>query len=264
MISSVQRHFEAHIDRQMTQLMQSRPPERGDVTLNREEFIASFAPESKLRISFMAAFMEVMQKSEGTLDTIEGMSRLYEQMRQEIMEEFKEDQDKKYMLMGELNFTFENALRRAASPPLLPMKDLGLSLHVRQYGEREIQESPTLTQAGAKQEAMDQIIRSLRESMTEQINNFFLKFINELQNNDFEDAFASALWDLLDAESSSLENISFSDAARIRDNMLFQWSIVDENPERYINPLWNTFQTIIDDEEISQQVREEIAYLLDL
>lgn len=69
------------------------------------EFIHWLHPDSTQRVGFMKEFFRAEAG-------IESFSRLYAELREELLDRYSEDEDELYRQMGELNRVFENMLLR--------------------------------------------------------------------------------------------------------------------------------------------------------
>ena len=180
-------------------------------------------------------------------------------MREELLERYKDDEDTLYKRLGELNQSFENALRSTTLIPLpqmptVPILSSNSPASIRNSVERTLREH----------EAMTDIVRMVQDNMLRHMDTFFEDFIRSIQTQDFQTAFDSSMERLLNGESRSLENISYSDAVRMK-NTISQWhTITDEhgNEEGRLVRNETSFRAIIRDDSISEVIRREIANLL--
>ncbi|MCL1884252.1 MAG: hypothetical protein FWF81_10960 [Defluviitaleaceae bacterium] len=117
------------------------------------EFIHMLSPESTQRFGFMLDFFRV------GFD-IENLARRYTELREELMEKYKDNEDHFYIRMGELNHAFEIALQNTL---LLPL-----------------------------QQTLTDISDESQEYNSQIISTFFEAFIKSIQNTDFETAFAKS------------------------------------------------------------------------
>ena len=232
---------------------------RETLNIDINNLIDQFSPIPSIQLNFMRDFMKEMQAASGTKESIENMSRRYAELRKEIIEQYSEDQDTMYERLGDLNSVFALALRRAVVPTLRHLP--GPVIIEKRLGENK----PAMQPIPPEQEAKENIVTKLHDNLLRHMDTFFMNFIYEIQNNDFQSAFENSLADLLSAESQSLEDISFRDAVRIRD-ILFEWHIhytqIEEDAAWRYNSLNAAFRALDQDESISLVIREAIAGFL--
>jgi len=218
------------------------------------------SPESNIQLGFFGEFFRVgFSSSDGHSTAVENLSRRFAEMREELLEQYGDDQDTLYKRLGELNQAFESALRSTTLIPLpqtptVPLTTSDTPAFIRDDVERTLREH----------EAMTNIVRMLQENMLRHMDIFFEDFISNIKNQDFQTAFDSSMERLLNGESRSLENISYSDAVRMK-NTISQWhTITDEhgNEEGRLVRHETSFRAIIRDDSISEVIRREIANLL--
>jgi len=216
--------------------------------------------ESTIQLGFFGEFFRVgFSSPDGHMSAVENLSRRFAELREELLEQYKDYEDMRYKRLGELNQAFENALRSTTLVPLPQMPNVPLvssneSASVRSSAER----------AWREHEAMSKITRYIQDSLIRHMDTFFEAFILSIQSNDFQTAFDSSMAELLDGESRSLESLSYRDAVRMRD-ALSQWhEVTDEhgNQVGVLNRHDASFRAILRDENISLTVRREIAGLL--
>jgi len=215
---------------------------------NSEEMPHILSQESNIQLGFFGEFFRVgFSSPDGHSTAVENLSRRFAEMREELLERYNDDQDTLYKRLGELNQSFESALRSTTLIPLpqtptVPLLASDAPASVREDVERTLREH----------EAMTNIVRMLQDNMLRHMDIFFEDFISNIKNQSFQTAFDNSMERLLNGESRSLENISYNDLVRM-ENIISQGHLLRHD---------TSFRMIIRDENISEVLRREIADLL--
>lgn len=216
--------------------------------------------ESTIQLGFFGEFMRVgFSSSNGHSEAMENLSRRFAEMREELLERYENDQDTLYKRLGELNQSFENALRSTTLIPLLqtptiPLFTSDCPAFIRNDAERTLREH----------DAMKNIVRMLQDNLIRHMDSFFENFISNIKSQDFQTAFDSSMERLLNGESQSLRNISYRDVVTMK-NTISQWYTITNEHNTEEGRLVRhdvSFRAIIRDDNISEVIRREIANLL--
>ncbi|MCL2187274.1 MAG: hypothetical protein FWC16_04050 [Defluviitaleaceae bacterium] len=127
------------------------------------EFIHLLHPQSTQKLGFMVEFFRTgFNHPNGFEATIESLSQRYAELREDLLMQHGENEDELYKQLGMLNHAFENALQ---STLLFP------------------QHTPPADEVEGKNVAY-------------QLQTFFELFIDRIQREDFDAAFAGSLKDM--------------------------------------------------------------------
>jgi len=214
--------------------------------------------ESAIQLGFFGEFMRVgFTSPNGHIEAVENLSRRFAEMRDELLEKYKDDQDTLYKRLGELNQAFESALQSTALVPIPPMPPSPAAIS----GSPE---AIAAENAHREFEALTNLVRKLQDSMTKHMDTFFESFINNIKNQDFQTAFDGSMGQLLSGESQSLTDMSFGDAVRIKDRISTWYTQNAGGDNETVQMVRHnvSFMSIVGDESISEVVRREIAALL--
>jgi len=146
---------------------------------------------------------------------IENISRMYMKIRDELLENHGDNPDELYRQLGELNTAFEGALRSIAGLSVGVPKQRILPLTVtyteadKAAFERKYREAEQFNQA------IRNVFQNFSNNMLRHMDAFFISFIEYAKDNDFDTAFGNSMAHLNAAETTSLEEISFTDMLKI-------------------------------------------------
>jgi hypothetical protein len=207
----------------------------------------------------MGEFFRVgFNSPDGFESTVENLARKYAHMREELIALYGDNQDELYKKLGELNQTFESALHSTVLLPLqaIPTGITGSDMpqSVRNAMEREQQEH----------KAINDFMPLLKQNMIRHLDSFFEIFIESIQNNDFDSAFAGSIEKVSNGESRSLSDVSFSDTVAIRDTLMQGRYEKDENDNDVFifNKPINSIRSITAGTRISEVIRRELTELI--
>ncbi|MCL2215557.1 MAG: hypothetical protein FWB91_00925 [Defluviitaleaceae bacterium] len=203
------------------------------------------SPESTIELGFFGEFFRVgFSSPDGHMAAVENLARRFAEMREELLERYSDDQDTLYKRMGKLNQAFEAALRSTTLVPIPKM--------------------PNAERSWNEYETMRKIAQYIQESLIRHMDAFFEDFLLSIQSQGFQEAFDGSMARLKSDETSSLERLSYSDAARMLDTLSTWHETTDEDGNQIgiMRRHEESFRAIVQDESISRAVRDEIAELL--
>ena len=226
------------------------------------DFIHMLHPESTQRLGFMADFFRVGFNSPDGLEVaIENLSKRYAELREELLEQYGDNEDELYKRFGELNHAFENALQSTALLPLQsPPSDSIISSNMPQIV------SSSIEREWKEHGNINVFMQTMKQNISKHLDTFFEIFIKNIQNTEFDTAFANSMEKLNAGESRSLSDMSFRDTVLIRD-ILHQGQFKEEehNGEVFdvfnFNRPINALQQVVANTSISSKIRQELASL---
>jgi dGTP triphosphohydrolase len=218
--------------------------------------------ESQVRLSYAGEFLRVgVWSSGGDEALIKDTAQKYAEMKNEIREKYKDDEDEMYKQMGELNQAFEMALSRNALVPVHQDRintKLYASTTPEELRRNEEEIERIAKENDAYNKTMRGILSNLHNNMKRNIDEFFESFIEKTNTQDFETAYTESMALLKERETKSYEDIAYDDLLKIRDELFA--TDTDGKPM----PLDSVLRSIIDNEDISALVREGLARELGL
>jgi len=197
---------------------------------------------------------------------LETLSRRYAELREELLERYKDDEDELYKQLGELNQAFENALSSkfgmmsvlplSYAPNMIVTSDMPQSVHTE--FNRQMREW----------ENMNSLAQTFQQNMMRHFNTFFETFIKGIQSEDFDIAFSNSISALDKVETRSLSNMSFRDSLQIWDTLQRGRIQQTEDENGAVNEVFirnnfaHSLRVIAGNGNIGQSAREEIADLM--
>ena len=246
-------------------------------TALRDAGVGDITEQAKITGSFFREFSSVPISSAGNAPTHEerltALSQRYVEMRDELGEMFKDNEDEYYSQMEKLNLAFKGALESTTLTPIYSFKTMDGKL----YGFTEDQEAERIRfeEESAKTYAeyegynknVQDVMKNFRDNLLRHVNIFYKSFINSIQTNDYDIAFQGSMSLLESGETISYNEISYTDMVHIMDVLNNIPMEFDENGTptkmRY-NSADQSFRELIKDEIIPYSVRKVIANIFNL
>ncbi|HHY75055.1 MAG TPA: hypothetical protein GX497_17915 [Bacillus bacterium] len=227
---------------------------------------------AKITGSFFREFSNVSTPSAGPIPTHEervtAVSKRYAEMRDELAEMFKDNEDEYYSQMEKLNLAFKGALDNTCLTPIYSFKTVDGKLHAftqEQEAERiKFEEEAAKTYAEYEQynKNVQDVMKNFRENLLRHVNTFYEGFIKSIQTNDFNTAFQESMSILKNSETTSYNEISYPDMVHIMDVISNVPTEFDEQgipiKMRY-SAADESFKALIEDERVPYSVRKAIA-----
>lgn len=214
---------------------------------------------AKITASFFREFSNVTTSSSNPTheEKVEALSKRYVEMRDELGEMFKDNEDEYNNQIEKLNLAFKGALDSTtmmmypSNPGKLQVFEVDQEAERTRYQEK----------VARRTNALD-VMKNFRDNLSRHVNIFYESFINYMQTNDYDTAFQESMSLLKGEETSSYDEISYTDMVHIMDVMNNKAIEFDKNgiptKMRY-NSTEDAFIELINDERISYSVRKSIA-----
>lgn len=223
--------------------------------------------QAKITGNFFAEFSNVSTPSAGAVPTheekVEALSKRYVEMRDELGEMFKDNEDEYNSQMEKLNLAFKGALESTTMMMMYPYNPG--KLHV--FREDQEAERIRFEEKVAKRSAELDVMKNFRDNLSRHVNTFYESFINSIQTNDYDIAFQESMSLLKNEETSSYNEISYTDMIHIMDVIDNKPIEFDENgiptKMRY-NSADQSFRELIKDESVPYSVRKAITDIFNL
>ena len=216
--------------------------------------------ESIIKERFFNGLQNLEWHSPGAFKAaIEERARIYDEMRDDFLENYRDDPKTLERRMRLLNHLFTGSF---LSISFLPQPYEPLVFRTSKGTSRDIAAEEHVLR---KNDNMLNTINLIQENIMRHTKNFARNFLENIQKSDFQTAFNASMGILLnDNESQSSENMSFSDILRIGD-ALTQWHDEHDDRGNFLGRMRrheSAFQNIIGNENISQTTREIIVNML--
>lgn len=223
--------------------------------------------QAKITGNFFAEFSNVSTPSAGAVPTheekVEALSKRYVEMRDELGEMFKDNEDEYNSQMEKLNLAFKGALESTTMMMMYPYNPG--KLHV--FREDQEAERIRFEEKVAKRSAELDVMKNFINNLSRHVNTFYESFINSIQTNDYDIAFQESMSLLKNEETSSYNEISYTDMIHIMDVIDNKPIEFDENgiptKMRY-NSADQSFRELIKDESVPYSVRKAITDIFNL
>jgi hypothetical protein len=221
--------------------------------------------ESTARLSYMGEFLRSANNSDaGNEQNMKDTAAKYNQLREEILAKYADDENERLNHLGQLNQAFEMALKNANKLPVFQPKALKLEVQLH-YDKDEANKAAKENERKAKEaeeynKAMKDIYDSFNRGMNRHIDRFYESFIKNIESGDFETAYSESLSLLTDSQSNSAGDISYNDMLLIRGTMMDQ--VIDEegkNAEQKYSDFGEVLNAIAGNDEISEIIRQAIT-----
>ena len=216
--------------------------------------------ESIIKERFFNGLQNLEWHSPGAFEAaIEERARIYVEMRDDFLENYRDDPTTLERRMRLLNHLFTGSFLSISflPPPYEPLIFRATNGTSRDIAAEE--------HALRKNNNMLNTINLIQENIMRHTKKFAKNFLKNIQNSDFQTAFNTSMGILSnDNESQFSENMSFSDILRIG-NTLTQWHEVHDEQGNLLGQMRRhegAFQMIVRDENISQTTREIIMNML--
>ena len=277
---SVQSNFLANVNRMFDNLSLNK---NGIDESQREKFInratalrdagvGDITEQAKITGSFFREFSSVSISSAGNAPTHEeklvALSQRYAEMRDELAEMFKDNEDEYYSQIESLNLAFKGALESTTLTPIYSFKTMDGKLHAfteDQEAERirfEEESAKTYAEYERYNKNVQDVMKNFQDNLSRHVNTFYKSFINSIQTNDYDIAFQESMSLLKSEETTSYNEISYTDMVHIMDVLNNIPIEFDENGTptkmRY-NSADQSFRELIKDESVPYSVRKAIA-----
>jgi hypothetical protein len=260
-LANVNRMFDNHPlkDENMREKFISRATAMKDMGIDITEM-------SKITGSFMLQFDKVTLPGPDFSHEarLEALSRRYAEMRDELNEMFKDDETEFYRQMERMNAAFEQALINTCLMPVYPITpDNQMRVFTQGQEAERIRFEEEIEKSNRRGENARILMNTLHENLLRHTNTFFESFINSIRTSDFETAFGESMALLKSSETTSLNDISYSDMMLIMDatNKI----TVERDSEGslssrlFYNSAEEAFRALVNDDSISIIVRKAIA-----
>ena len=136
---------------------------------------------------FLKDFCRVgLSSPDGFTVTLENLSRRFAELREELLDQYKDDQGTLYVLLEELNHDFENVLHRATlfSIPQMPPSPIAVAGTAKAAAaESEWEDNETISS----------ILQLLQANVIRYVDLFFDNFICNIQIQDFQAAYDNSM-----------------------------------------------------------------------
>ncbi len=246
-------------------------------TTLRDAGVGDITEQAKITGSFFREFSSISISSAGNAPTHEerlvGLSQRYVEMRDELREIFKDNEDEYYSQIESLNLAFKGALESTTLTPIYSFKTIDGKLHAfteDQEAERiqfEEESARTYAEYERYNKNVQDVMKNFRDNLSRHVNTFYKSFINSIQTNDYDIAFQESMSLLKSEETTSYNEISYTDMVHIMDVLNNIPMEFDENgmptKMRY-NSADQSFIELIKDERVPYSVRKSIADIFNL
>jgi len=268
---NVQSNFLANVNR----LFDNHPLNKNGIDESqREKYVSraitlkeaglNITENAKITASFFREFSNVTTSSSNPTheEKVEALSQRYVEMRDELGEMFKHNEDEYNIQIEKLNLAFKGALQSTTLTPMYAYNPGNLqAFREDQEVERiQFEEESAKTYTEYKN-ALD-IMKNFRDNLSRHVDTFYESFISSIKTNDYDTAFQESISLLKGEETSSYNEISYTDMLYIMDVITNKAIEFNENGTptkmRY-SSADQPFRELINDERISYSVRKSIA-----
>ncbi len=239
--------------------------------------VGDITEQAKITGSFFREFSNVSISSAENAPTHEeklvALSQRYVEMLDELGEMFKDNEDEYYSQIESLNLAFKGALNSTTLTPIYSFKTMDGKLHA--FTEDQEAERIRFEEASAKTYAeyerynknVQDVMKNFRDNLSRHVNTFYKSFINSIQTNDYDIAFQESMSLLKSEETTSYNEISYTDLVHIMDVLNNIPIEFDENGTptkmRY-HSADQSFRELIKNERVPYSVRKSIADIFNL
>lgn len=240
-------------------------------TALRDNGVVDITEQSKITGSFFREFSNVSISSAGEAPTheerLEALSKRYGEMRDELAGMFKDDEDEYYRQMEKLNIAFKGALDSTCLTPIYSFKvNNTVAVFTQDQEAERIQFEKEAAKTNAEYEQYNKNVqdtmKNFRDNLLRHVNTFYESFINSIQTNDYETAFNESMSLLKSSETTSYNEISYSDMVRIMDvinNVGIEFDEHGTPTKMRYDTADQSFRELVKDDSIPYSVRKTIA-----
>ncbi|HZK27701.1 MAG TPA: hypothetical protein VFD00_09225 [Thermoclostridium sp.] len=237
-------------------------------TALRDAGVGDITEQAKITGSFFREFSSVSVSSMRNAPTHEerltALGQRYAEMRNELMEMFKDNEDEYYSQIEKLNLAFKGALDSTCLTPIYSFKTMDGKLYgfTKEQEAERIRFEEEVAKRSAEYENTSDVMKNFRDNLSRHVNTFYENFINSIQTNDYDTAFQESMSLLKSSKTTSYNEISYTDMVRIMDVLNNIPIEFDENGTpakmRYTSAD-QSFRELIKYEGVSYSVRKAIA-----
>ncbi|MCL2198914.1 MAG: hypothetical protein FWB80_08335 [Defluviitaleaceae bacterium] len=119
--------------------------------------------------------------------SVEDISRRFVELREDLLERYEGDQDSLYKRLGELNQSFEVALRNTAFVPIPQIQHSPIMVNASAAAISQMKQSQL------EHETTTEMLRQTQKNLMRRMDRFFEEFILSIQTQDFQTAFDNSM-----------------------------------------------------------------------
>lgn len=201
---------------------------------------------------------------------LENLSRKYVEFCDEAANNFSDESDEYYMQMEALNRAFESALKNTTLMPIFSYKapEAKLVTFTPEQAKEQMQFEAEMARINQEIDEYNKNVQDIRlnfqNNMLRHVNTFYENFIHSIQTNSFETAFKESMELLNNSETTSSDEISYSDMMKIKDMISNNPVEYDEDgfPTKYRHKTAeDSYRALLKDDSIPYYVQKYISEL---
>lgn len=228
--------------------------------------------ESKITGSFFREFSNVSTTNSSPTheERLMSLSERYTEMRNELGETFKDNEDEYYHQMEKLNTAFKGALDSTCLTPIYSFKTTDGKL----YGFTEEQENErihfekeaikTYAEYEKYNKNVQSVMKNFQKNLLKHVDTFYESFINSIQMNKFDTAYQETMSSLKSHKTTSYNEISYSDMINIMDvinNVPIKFDEHGTPTKMRYNSAEQSFKELIKNDSIPKSVKKVISII---